>query len=90
MKIQRNIAGDCPWTTVSVALLRTVYLWSGRRYRRELLRRELRRIGLTLAAERHRGQPGQDYIRSTEAGGGAASGRLEAGGWRLEGRFRAV
>ena len=40
----------------AVELLRAVYLWSGRHYHRELLRRELWRIGRkAVEAQRHRG-----------------------------------
>jgi hypothetical protein len=34
-----------------VAMLRALHNWSGRQYRRALLRRELRRIGMEVAVE---------------------------------------
>ena len=37
---------------VGVDLLRAVHLWTGRQYRRAVIRRELRRIGRQIAAER--------------------------------------
>lgn len=60
-----------------MAVLRALYLWSGRRYHRELLRRELRRIGLTLAAER------QAQMNTTnDFGFSKEHGRKMEAGWR--------
>ena len=41
-----------PVRAMGVALLRAVHLWTGRHYRRAMIRRELRRIGRQMAAER--------------------------------------
>ena len=55
MKIYRGTTGF--WVQgAAVELLRAVYLWIGRHYHRELLRRELWRIGRQAAvSQRHRG-----------------------------------
>jgi Arc/MetJ family transcription regulator len=51
----RGIAGFLV-QDAAVEVLRAVYLWSGRHYHRELLRRELWRIGRkAVEAQRHRG-----------------------------------
>lgn len=51
MKIHTMALNSFPPTDLAMALLRALYLWSKRNYHRALLRRELRRIGRTLAKE---------------------------------------
>ncbi len=40
-------------------LLRAVHMWTGRQYRRALIRRELRRIGREILAERRAKERGE-------------------------------
>ena len=44
---------------LGVDLLRAVHLWTGRQYRRALIRRELRRIGREILAERRAKERGE-------------------------------
>jgi hypothetical protein len=51
MNITRTINSEHLWV-VGVGLLRAVHLWTGRQYRRAVLRHALARIGREIAAER--------------------------------------
>jgi hypothetical protein len=42
-----------------VGLLRAVHLWTGRQYRRAMIRHELRRIGREIVAERRAREQGE-------------------------------
>lgn len=56
MKMCRGTAGF--WVQgAAVEVLRAVYLWSDRYFHRELLRRELWRIGRSMAAEQRNRKP---------------------------------
>jgi len=51
MCITRTIISE-PLRAIGVGLWRAAHYWTGRHYRRALIRRELRRIGRQIAAER--------------------------------------
>ena len=51
MNITRTINSEHLWAA-GVGLLRAVHLWTGRQYRRAVIRHELRRIGREIVAER--------------------------------------
>ena len=51
MKMKLRILKHSFWATFEVAMLHALHNWSGRQYRRALLRRELRRIGMEVAVE---------------------------------------
>ena len=48
----------CLWAA-GVSLLRAVDLWTGRQYRRAMIRHELRRIGREIVAERRAREQGE-------------------------------
>ena len=58
MSMTPTIIGE-PLRTAGLGLLRAVNLWSGRHYRRAVLRRELRRIGREIVAERKAREQGE-------------------------------
>ena len=58
MSATRTIKNE-PLRGLGVDLLRAVHLWTGRAYRRALVRRELRRIGRQVVAERRAGEQGE-------------------------------
>ena len=72
MSETRTIRNE-PLRTVGVDLLRAVHHWSGRQYRRAMLRGELKRIGREIAAER----------KARERAGKRRFERLKAGVRRL-------
>jgi len=47
-----RIIKNAPLRGMGVGLLRAVHFWTGRHYRRAMLRGELKRIGQEIAAER--------------------------------------
>ena len=51
MSIARTIISE-PLRAMGVGLLRAVHCWTGRHYRRAVIRRALRRIGREIEAER--------------------------------------
>jgi hypothetical protein len=69
MKIQILNLNCSPWTTATVAVLRALHRWSKRNYRRELLRRELRRIGREMGNAECRMKNGE--VSGQKAEGGA-------------------
>jgi hypothetical protein len=79
MNITRTIKSE-PLRAVGVHLLRAVHLWSGRQYRRAVIRRELRRIGREIAVERkarERGEKlklGKQKAEIREPGAGCGKG----------------
>ena len=57
-----------------VGLLRAVHLWTGRQYRRAVLRQALRRIGRELVAERRARKPGKLKAETKGIGPGQNEG----------------
>lgn len=51
MNITRTMNSEHLWAA-GMVLLRVVHLWTGRQYRRAMIRHELRRIGREIVAER--------------------------------------
>jgi len=58
MSIARTIISE-PLRAAGVGLLRAVHCWTGRHYRRAVIRRELRRIGREIARKEGRGAGGK-------------------------------
>ncbi len=68
MSITRRITGE-RLRTVGLDLLRVVHVWTGRQYRRGVIRRELRRIGRQMAAERRARQRAENVALRRLKGG---------------------
>ena len=75
MSVTRTIKSG-PWRGLGVDLLRAVHLWTGRQYRRALIRRELRRIGRQMVGERR----ARDQVEKRKLGKRKAEIREEAEG----------
>ena len=71
----RTMKNEYLWAA-GVGLLRAVHLWTGRQYRRALIRRELRRIGRQMVAERR----AREQVEKRKLGKRKAEIREEAEG----------
>ena len=81
MSVVKMIRSE-PKRTVGVELLRAVHLWSGRQYRRAMLRGMLKRIGREMAAERKaRERAGRRRLEKVRAGLAGKAGIRRLGTW---------